>query len=147
MYFLFPFPLRQQQQQCVRQRRRGKVLDILPYLFGQRRTQWLPGRFVTFIRPLVFELSNGRLHSRYPWTGGNKGGHATITRFNGFSIVTFLCCTPDKEKTKEENKKVCKLNFFFYYSIYIIFPFRFWLNEIFNRCIKTFFFSSFPFLY
>lgn len=65
------------------------------YLLGHRSRHSLPGRFIIFMRPVSLELSTGRLHSRYPWTGGKSALHATITRFNGFSTVAaFLYVFP-----------------------------------------------------
>lgn len=33
----------------------------------------------------MVEFSTGRLHSRYPWSGGKSGGHASVIELSGAS--------------------------------------------------------------
>lgn len=55
---------------------------------GHRNTHWLPGRLL--IRSPSPTFSSGRLHSRYPWGGGNNGGHETTSTFASSARVAFI---------------------------------------------------------
>lgn len=70
------------------------------YLVGHRRIHWLPGRFVIRRRPVgvIVEFSIGRLHSKYPWSGGKSAGHAmfTVSVSFGCSVVRILSAANTK---------------------------------------------------